>query len=121
MGGPSHGAVHRRPPPGLGHVVFFTTTTEFPLDPCRCHETALYTLTTDGDEAYTTGGGAPTGGNTTVEEVATWEGRATAPFIADQHVYVGVDDDLRVLGDPDDFNNGASTESVRITSWREIR
>ena len=114
-------------PAVAGDVVFFTTTTEFPNNPCRCYESALYALTYDGNVAYNagTGGQSSTKGKTKsrpkIEEIATWDGRATAPFVADQHLYFGVGDDLRVLGDPEDFNNGVSAQGVRITSWREIR
>ena len=114
-------------PAVAGEVVFFTTTTEFPNDPCRCHESALYALTYDGNQAY----GAGTGGRRSkkgksksrsrIEEVASWEGRSSAPFVSDQHLYYTVDDDLRVLGDPDDYNNGVSSQGVRMTSWRELR
>ena len=45
-------------PAVAGDVVFYTTTTEFPSDPCRCHESSLYALTYDGNVAY----GAGTGG-----------------------------------------------------------
>ena len=121
-------------PAVAGDVVFYTTTTEFPNDPCQCHESTLYSLTYDGSSAY----GAGTGGNAGTgkakkgkggkskkggdpETVTTWEGRSTAPFVADQHLYFGVGDDLRVLGDPDDYNNGVTSQGVRITSWREVR
>ena len=114
-------------PAVAGDVVFYTTTTEFPSDPCRCAETSLYALTYDGNAAYDAGtGGTPstkgkTKGRKRIEEIATWEGRATAPFVADQHLYFGVGDDLHVLGDPSDFNNGATAQGARLTSWREIR
>ena len=104
-----------------GDVVFFTTNTEFPLDPCRCHESALYAVASDGIEAYPTGGTLGAGGNTSIQEIGSWEGRTSSPFVADEHLFMGVDDELRVFGDPDDFNNGASAGVVRITSWREIR
>ena len=109
-------------PAVAGDVVFFTTTTIFPTDPCRCEESALYALTYDGNTAYpagTGGGSAPPAGS--IEELTTWDGRATAPFVADQHLYFGVDGAMRVLGDAEDFNNGVTAQGVRITSWREIR
>lgn len=114
-------------PAVAGDVVFYTTTTEFPAVPCRCHEAALYAITYDGNVAYGAGTGGVKGkkGKTkkkgTVEEVTSWDGRATAPFVADQHLYFGVGDDMRIFGDPDDFNNGVSAQGVRVTSWREIR
>ena len=109
-------------PAVAGDVVFFTTTTGFPLDPCRCEESALYAMTYDGNTAYLTGTGggtAPPAGS--IEAITTWDGRSTAPFVADQHVYFGVNSDMRILGDPEDFNNGVTSQGVRITSWREIR
>ncbi len=116
-------------PAVAGDVVFYTTTTEFPNDPCQCHESTLYSLTYTGTSAYTagTGGTAATGKvkkpkkGAKPETVTTWEGRSTAPFVADQHVYFGVGDDLRVLGDPDDYNNGVTSQGARVTSWREVR
>ncbi|MEX1127884.1 MAG: hypothetical protein WEB50_04880, partial [Vicinamibacterales bacterium] len=57
--------------------------------------------------------------------VATIAGRATAPFIVDQHLYLaaagagGVN--IEAFGDPEDFNNGVGQIGVRILSWREIR
>ena len=55
----------------------------------------------------------------------TTAGRATAPFIVDQHLFFGTAGkdgaDMRVLGDPEDFNNGIGQVGVRILSWREVR
>jgi len=52
-------------------------------------------------------------------------GRATAPFIVDQHLYISTTSSLgpgvTSLGDPEDFNNGVGQVGVRILSWREIR
>jgi hypothetical protein len=52
-------------------------------------------------------------------------GRATSPFIVDQHLYVGTSGAagafLQSFGDPEDFNNGIGQVGVRILSWREIR
>jgi hypothetical protein len=108
-------------------VVFYTTTTEFPDDPCRCFESALYALNYDGNSAYGAGTGGTkvkkgkTKGKNTTQSITVWEGRSTAPFVADQHLYFNVGDELRVLGDLDDYNNGVTSEGVRVTSWREIR
>ena len=56
---------------------------------------------------------------------ATLAGRATAPFIVDQHLYFGTTGatgrNLQAFGDPQDFNNGIGQVGVRILSWREIR
>ncbi|MDA1092228.1 MAG: hypothetical protein O3A25_02985 [Acidobacteria bacterium] len=87
-------------------------------------------MTYTGSSAYTGGTGGTAGSTTTGKKgkkqvepatITTWEGRSTAPFVADQHVYFGVGDDLRVLGDPDDYNNGVTSQGVRVTSWRELR
>ncbi len=56
---------------------------------------------------------------------ATLAGRATAPFIVDQHLYLGSAGAngvaVEAFGDPEDFNNGVGQVGVRILSWREIR
>ena len=56
---------------------------------------------------------------------ATLAGRATAPFIVDQHLYLGTVGatgvKVEAFGDPEDFNNGVGQVGVRILSWREIR
>ena len=52
-------------------------------------------------------------------------GRASAPFIVDQHLYFASSGEsgasVEILGDPEDFNNGVGQVGVRILSWREIR
>ena len=57
--------------------------------------------------------------------VKTVAGRATAPFIVDQHLYFGSTGAggavVQAFGDPVDFNNGVGQVGVRILSWREIR
>jgi len=128
-------------PAVAGDVVFYTTTTEYPNDPCRRCESALYALTYDGNVAYGNGSGAGgvagskkskgTKGKKTkkgkvanqpsTEAITTWEGRPSSPFVADQHLYFTADDQLRIFGDPDDFNNGVTAQGVRVTSWREQR
>ena len=56
---------------------------------------------------------------------ASVDGRATAPFIVDQHLYLGSSSadgaNVEAFGDPEDFNNGVGQVGVRILSWREIR
>ena len=55
----------------------------------------------------------------------TMAGRATAPFIVDQHLYTATSGAngarVEAFGDPEDFNNGIGQVGVRILSWREIR
>ena len=57
--------------------------------------------------------------------VRAMAGRATAPFIVDQHLYLGTAGEtgaaVEAFGDPEDFNNGIGQVGVRILSWREIR
>ena len=48
-------------------------------------------------------------------------GRATAPFIVDQHLVFGAGNKIQMFGDPNDFNNGVGHVGVRILSWRDIR
>ena len=48
-------------------------------------------------------------------------GRATAPFIVDQHLAFGAGNKIELFGDPNDFNNGVGHVGVRILSWRDIR
>jgi hypothetical protein len=66
-----------------------------------------------------------TGGGTAVAPVKTGTGRATAPFVVDQHLYFatssGSGANVEVFGDPNDYNNGVGQVGVRILSWREIR
>jgi hypothetical protein len=49
------------------------------------------------------------------------QGRATAPFIVDQHLWFGAGDKISSFGDPQDFNNGVGQIGVRILSWRQLR
>ena len=109
-------------PAVAGEVVFFTTTTAFPADPCRCEESSLYALTYDGNTAYASGSGAGTAGG-------LGPSRRSRPGTAGRRhrssptsIYTSSPaQDMRVLGDPDDYNNGVTQQGVRITSWREIR
>jgi hypothetical protein len=63
--------------------------------------------------------------NNESQVVKTLAGRVTAPFIVDQHLYVGSSGatgaNVEAFGDPQDFNNGVGQVGVRILSWREIR
>ena len=57
--------------------------------------------------------------------MATTAGRATAPFVVDQHLYFGTlgktGGKLEAFGNPSDYNNGVGQVGVRILSWREIK
>ena len=48
-------------------------------------------------------------------------GRATAPFIVDQHLVFGAGNSIQVFGDANDYNNGVGHVGVRILSWRDLR
>ena len=79
-------------------------------------------MTYQGGAAYGAGTGGKKGKKKTdIDPIAEIDGRATAVFVADQHLYFGTGDDLQIFGDDEDFNNGVSQQGVRVTSWREIR
>jgi len=50
------------------------------------------------------------------------DGRATAPFVADGHLYFGTSgrggSNVEMFGDTENFNNGMSQTGVRLLSWR---
>jgi hypothetical protein len=109
-----------------GDIVFYTTTTESAATPCADFTANLYALTYVGGAAYD----SFTSGNDKIDKnespiVRTLQGRATAPFIVDQHLYFGtagaLGSQIEAFGDPEDFNNGIGQVGVRILSWREIR
>ncbi|HEX6210815.1 MAG TPA: PilC/PilY family type IV pilus protein, partial [Methylomirabilota bacterium] len=109
-------------PAVAGDIVFFSTTTYKPETPWVKPDANLYALTFIGGAAY------DSSGNNKIEKnespkVRTLEeaGRATAPFIVDQHLVFGAGDQIELFGDPTDFNNGVGQVGVRILSWREIR
>ena len=45
-------------------------------------------------------------------------GRATAPFVVDQHLVFTAGGKVQIMGDPTDYNNGFGQVGVRILSWR---
>jgi hypothetical protein len=113
-------------PSVAGDIVFYTTTTESAAAPCAEFTGKLYAVTYTGGAAYDSALDI----NATLDKnespvVAALAGRATAPFIVDQHLYLatigagGVN--IEAFGDPEDFNNGVGQVGVRILSWREIR
>jgi len=88
----------------------------------------LYALTYQGTGAYLGTGvssGKKGGGGTASVLFETGAGRATAPFVVDQHLYFATSgaggSKVEAYGDPNDFNNGVGQVGVRILSWREIR
>jgi hypothetical protein len=111
-------------PAVAGDIVFFSTTT-YRAGSCAMPDGNLYAFTFIGGPAYdTTGDGKVTssGGAADTPKIRTSAGaRATAPFIVDQHLVVGVGKKIEMFGDPEDFNNGVGQAGVRILSWREVR
>jgi hypothetical protein len=111
-------------PSVAGDIVFFTTTVENASTPGADFVSRLYAVTYRGAAAYdSNGNGQLDSGESPV--AATVAGRATAPFIVDQHLYFGTTGttgaNVEGFGDPEDFNNGIGQVGVRILSWREIR
>jgi hypothetical protein len=111
-------------PSVAGDIVFYTTTSESAAAACSGFTAQLYALTYIGGAAYDSNNSGRIESNES-PVVATVEGRATAPFIVDQHLYFGTagatGPRLQSFGDPEDFNNGVGQVGVRILSWREIR
>ena len=112
-------------PSVAGDIVFYTTTTETASTPCADFTAKLYGLTYVGGAAYDANGNGRVDGNES-PVAKTLAGRATAPFIVDQHLYFGSSSEatganVEAFGDPEDFNNGVGQVGVRILSWREIR
>jgi hypothetical protein len=111
-------------PSVAGDIVFYTTTSEDAATPCSDFTARLYGLTYVGGAAYDADKNGKIDNNET-PVAATVAGRATAPFIVDQHLYFGsagaTGAMIEAFGDPDDFNNGVGQVGVRILSWREIR
>ena len=113
-------------PSVAGDIVFFTTTVEDTAAYCLSSSVRgrLYAFTYQGGAAYDTdNNGSLT--KTDTAAVQTVSGRATAPFIVDQHLYFATSGpngpSLEVFGNPEDFNNGVGQVGVRILSWRELR
>ncbi|MDQ3148468.1 MAG: hypothetical protein M3Q38_00885, partial [Chloroflexota bacterium] len=111
-------------PSVAGDIVFYTTTTESATTPCADFTGKLYAVTYAGGAAYDSNANGQMDNNES-PVAATLAGRATAPFIVDQHLYLGAVGAAGVsvdaFGDPEDFNNGVGQVGVRILSWREIR
>jgi hypothetical protein len=111
-------------PSVAGDIVFFTTTTEEASEPCSNFTGNLYAFTYLGGPAYDTNSNNSLDNNDTAK-VREMLGRATAPFIVDQHLYLGTAGstgfNIEMFGDPEDFNNGVGQVGIRVLSWREIR
>lgn len=111
-------------PSVAGDIVFYTTTTESAGTPCADFSANLYALTYAGGAAYDANNNGKMDNNES-PIAKTLAGRATAPFIVDQHLYTGTTGAngarVEAFGDPEDFNNGIGQVGVRVLSWREIR
>ena len=116
-------------PTVAGDIVFYTTTTESASTPCSDFTANLYAITYLGVGGYApydaNGDGRISNAESNSPLVKSVGGRATAPFIVDQHLYFATSGaggaNVQAFGDPEDFNNGVGQVGVRILSWREIR
>jgi len=109
-------------PAVAGDIVFFTTTSYKPTTPCALPDANLYALTFVGGAAYDgTGDNKVSKNESPKVRTLAGAGRATAPFIVDQHLAFGAGGKIEMFGDPTDFNNGVGHVGVRILSWRDIR
>jgi Tfp pilus tip-associated adhesin PilY1 len=128
IGGLATGERPSTSPSVAGDIVFFTTTNESATTPCADFTTNLYAVTYAGGAAYDADGNGKLDKNESTV-ARTLAGRATAPFIVDQHLYVATTASsggtsgaaIEKFGDPEDYNNGVGQVGVRILSWREIR
>ncbi len=111
-------------PTVAGDIVFFTTTSDSAAASCDEALSRLYAFTYLGTAAYDANGNGKLDNNES-PVVTTTPGRASAPFIVDQHLFLSTTAitgaGVTSLGDPSDFNNGVGQVGVRVLSWREIR
>jgi Tfp pilus tip-associated adhesin PilY1 len=113
-------------PSVAGDIVFFTTTLDDTSPSCSSNavQGRLYAFTYLGGPAYDTNNSSSltSADSSTIKTVS---GRATAPFIVDQHLYFATSGPggatLEAFGNPEDYNNGVGQVGVRILSWRELR
>jgi hypothetical protein len=106
-------------PAVAGDIVFFTTTTLKSV--CTAPDANLYAFTFIGGPAYdNTGDNTISNKDTPVVKTIAGQ-RATAPYIVDQHLGIGIGKNIALFGDPSDFNNGIGQAGIRILSWREGR
>ncbi len=123
-GGIANGERPSTAPSVAGDIVFYTTTVEASTTPCSDFTSNLYAVTYAGGAAYDSNANGKLDKNES-PIAATTVGRATAPFIVDQHLYFGTTGatgaNVQAFGDPEDFNNGIGQIGVRILSWREMR
>jgi hypothetical protein len=109
-------------PAVAGDIVFFSTTNLKPGTPCTKPDANLYAFTFIGGAAYDNTGDDQVRNSDTPRVISIAQGgRATAPFIVDQHLWFGTGSSVSSFGDPQDFNNGVGQMGVRILSWRQVR
>jgi hypothetical protein len=109
-------------PAVAGDIVFFTTTNYKPAAPCSSPDANLYAFTFIGGAAYDSTGDNKVSNNESPKvKTLAGAGRATAPFIVDQHLWFGNGSKIEMFGDSQDFNNGVGQVGVRILSWRSLR
>ncbi len=108
-------------PAVAGEIIFFSTTTFRPTAPCTEPTANLYALTFLGGPAYDTNNSGNLTAADTVKIRSADTGRATAPFVVDQHLVFASGGKVEILGDPRDYNNGFGQVGVRILSWRPRR
>jgi hypothetical protein len=105
-------------PAVAGDIVFFTTSTFYPATPCREPTANLYAVTFLGGAAYDTNSSGSVTKTDSTKVRSVEGGRATAPFVVDQHLVFGAGGKIEILGDPRDYDNGFGQVGVRILSWR---
>jgi hypothetical protein len=105
-------------PAVAGDIVFFSTTTFRPTAPCTEPTANLYALTFLGGAAYDTNNSGSVTAADSLKIRSSATGRATAPFVVDQHLVFASGGKVDILGDPRDYNNGFGQVGVRILSWR---
>jgi hypothetical protein len=105
-------------PAVAGDIVFFSTTTFYPAAPCTLPTANLYAMTFLGGAAYDTNSSGSVTATDSTKVRSVSGGRATAPFVVDQHLVFASGGNVEILGDPTDYNNGFGQVGVRILSWR---
>jgi len=105
-------------PAVAGDIIFFTTTSFTPATPCAEPTSNLYAMTFLGGAAYDTNGSGSVTSKDSIQVLSGATGRATAPFVVDQHLVFTAGGKVQIMGDPTDYNNGFGQVGVRILSWR---
>lgn len=109
------------PRQSAGIVAFYTTNTYRPAMPCAPVDATVYALNLSGGGAYDTNGD----GTPDAKIFTQANARATAPFVVDGHLAVGVGSRVELFGDSRNaFNRRQSLpsqDSIRLLSWQEVR